>query len=84
MIERARAFDDRELVEIGGKYPTMAIHAKASVKDNFTIQAGQFLGHQDYRVIQMLFTDPNGIFPTQPGCDPLYKKLQPFMGELNA
>src|SRR5215472_9890360 len=54
MIERGSAFDDGEVVSIGGKYPVKIIDADERAHDDYTIQAGQYLGHEDYRVQQVL------------------------------
>jgi hypothetical protein len=44
MIDRGRAFDDGELVSLGGKFPLKVITANDDrAQSEFTIQAGQYL-----------------------------------------
>lgn len=59
-------------VSLGGKYPVRIHPASDDVKSDFTVQAGQYLGHQNYSVLQVLFCDPNGVYPGEPGIDPEY------------
>lgn len=49
-------------------FPFMAHWCSESVKSEYTIQAGQYLGTEDYRVLQILLCDPAGVFPGQEGC----------------
>lgn len=78
MIERGREFADGELF----RFPTMnvdmkAVHCVPSVREDYTFQAGQYLGHQDFRVTQILIPDAGGRFP--PTCDAPYSQ-QPVLG----
>jgi hypothetical protein len=75
MIERGRAFDDGELVGIGGKLPVKVICADQRARDEFTVQAGQFFGTEDYDVQQVLAPDRSGRFPGEPDCDPPYRDV---------
>lgn len=68
MIARGRRFDDNETVSLGGKYPVLVFLASAVVKRRYTIQAGQFLGHENYDVMQVVLPDPNGFMPGDPRC----------------
>lgn len=72
MIGRGSQFEDRELIDIGWLYPCMAVHCREEVKDLFTVQAGNFYGNNNYRVIQILVPDAAGRFPGTEGC------LEPF------
>lgn len=78
MIERGREFDDHELIDIGGKFPCAALHCLPAVKSQMTIQAGEYLGHQRYRVTQVLVPDKAGRFPWNAGCDEPYRRVPLF------
>ncbi len=68
MIERGHKFADGELVELGGgKFPVCLIDAAESVKDDYTVQAGEHYSG-DYAVMQVVMSDPCGLFPWQPKC----------------
>lgn len=53
--------------------------ARDSVKDQYTIQTGQFYRTQDYRVQQILIPDEAGRFPNDPNCD---YYLQPMLAAM--
>lgn len=72
MIERGRAFDEGELVSLGGKYPVAVYRASEAIKPEVTCQAGQILGREDYDVMQVVYCDPNGHFPGHKDCEPPY------------
>jgi hypothetical protein len=77
MIKRDRGFKNNEIIDIGGKHPTCAIDADdEEVKKEFTIQAGRYLGHEFYRVQQIVIPDKNGLFPWQVGCAEPYSKVR--------
>jgi len=59
-------------IDIGGTYPIRARLAGAAARTDYTIQAGQYLGHDEYAVVQVLFPDPSGRYPGEEGCDPRY------------
>lgn len=40
-----------------------------AARRNYTIQAGQFYGHEDYEVQQILFPDRSGRYLDDPRCD---------------
>lgn len=40
-----------------------------SVREEYTIQAGQYLGREDYPVLQVVLSDGEGRFPGDPLCD---------------
>jgi hypothetical protein len=69
MRERGRPFDNGELINIGGKFPLKAINTTPKAKEDYTIQAGQYLGHEDYAVQQLLIPDKHGRFPGDPKCE---------------
>jgi hypothetical protein len=68
MIDRDGPFLDGEEVDLGGAFPCRAIACRGSVRDEYTIQAGQFLRREDYDVVQMLVPDQAGRFPGDPLC----------------
>jgi len=68
MIERGYKFADGELVELGGsKFPVCLVDAAESVKDDYTVQAGEHYSG-DYAVMQVVMSDPCGLFPWQQKC----------------
>lgn len=76
MIERGRAFEDGEVVSLGGKFPFVAVEAAESVKERFTVQATNFLGRSNYRVMQIVLCDKAGLFPWQAGCAEPYRSAK--------
>lgn len=62
-----------EVVDIGGKFPIHARTAGPAAKTDWTIQAGVYLGHQDYEVQQLLLCYPEGVYPGEEGIDPGYE-----------
>ncbi len=79
MIERGSAFAAREMVDIGGAFPCLAVACVEGVRDIYTIQAGEYLERQDYDVVQMIVPDPDGRFPPDPLCAPGYRNV-PILG----
>jgi hypothetical protein len=77
MIERGRKFTDGELVSLGegAKYSLLVVDAADSVKDRYTIQAGQHLGTEEYQVMQVVMPDKSGRFPGQRGASAPYSKV---------
>jgi uncharacterized protein DUF4262 len=51
MIERDHAFAEGEIVDLGGKYPVKIITANERAQTDYTIQAGQFLGHESQGIV---------------------------------
>ncbi len=74
MIEH-RPLTDGELVDIGGKFPAMAVACADHVRAEYTIQAGQYLEREDYPVMQMVLPDPAGRFPGDPLCEAPFRAL---------
>jgi hypothetical protein len=81
MIKRGVAFADGELVNAGGKLPAKIIVADVRARDQYTIQAGQHFGHEDYCVLQVLVSDRDGHFPDEPGCQPPYCDIPVLRGQ---
>jgi len=63
-------FEEGELVSIGGKFPVKIVQPDARARSEYTIQAGQFYGTEEYPVLQVLLCDYSGMFPDEPGCQP--------------
>jgi hypothetical protein len=72
IIERGKAFDDGELVSLGGKYSVKVVNADPEVKQFYTVQAGEILEHQNYHVQQVIACDRQGRFPDDPACEEPY------------
>ena len=68
MIERGYKFADGEMVDLGGSFPVCLVDAADSVKDDYTIQAGEHYGSSDYAVMQVVLSDKAGLFPWQSKC----------------
>lgn len=67
MREKGKAFEEG-LFDIDWNFPVKIRNAGAVVKDRFTVQAGQYLGREDYVVQQVMICDPRGRFPGDEGC----------------
>jgi hypothetical protein len=76
MIERGRAFEDGEVVPLGGEHPVCVVDADEGVKDRYTIQASNMFGREGYRVQQVVFPDMADLFPWQPGCAEPYSRVR--------
>ena len=76
--KRGRAFDDGERVEYGARFPVLVFDARDDVRDHFTLLAGDHLGHEAYRVQQVVVADPQGRFPNEDGCAEPYRSVPVF------
>ena len=56
--------------QFGAAFPARVRRATAAAKQRFTIQAGRFLRHEEYDVLQLLLCDPAGVYPDEPECAP--------------
>ncbi len=71
MIARGGPFANGEVVALPMlTLPMKFIVADTRAHENYTVQAGEYLGHQNYDVLQVLISDREGRFPDQPGCQP--------------
>ena len=76
MIAAGRPFLDGQLVRIGdARLPVKAIRANSSAQADYTIQAGQYFGREDYEVMQVMLPDRAGRFPGEDGCQPAYANI---------
>lgn len=69
-----RAFKHGERVSLG-KHAVKLVEADPVVKVNFTIQVGRYYGREDYRVLQILIPDEQGLFPGNKECKPPYSEM---------
>ncbi len=53
--------------------PVKCIPANETAKTDYTIQAGQYLERENYKVVQVILCDKEGRFPGDPGCEPEYE-----------
>lgn len=58
------------VLEIGWTMPAKIRECGARAKADYTVQAGQFHGTEDYRVLQVLVPDKQGRFAGERGCAP--------------
>lgn len=64
-------------ISVGGRFPVRCRWAGPEAKREYTIQAGNWLGHEEYGVVQIIFCDYEGRFPGDPGFDPKFEVPQP-------
>lgn len=57
-------------ISLGGRFPVRIRQTRADVRSRYTIQAGRYLGHERYDVLQLLLCDRDGRYPGEAGCDP--------------
>lgn len=84
MRERGRAFEDGELVDIGSPAKLKVVRAPASASTDYGILVAQYFScmHTDVEMLQVLIPDPQGRFPDEEECDPVYAG-QPVRGLLH-
>ena len=76
MIAAGHGFEDGETVRmLGSKASVKLIHANAAAREEYTIQAGEHFGHQNYSVMQVLISDKKGRFPGDEGCEEPYASV---------
>ncbi|MCS4088447.1 DUF4262 domain-containing protein [Rhizobium sp. BK176] len=56
------------LLDIGWTMPFKVRNAGGNVRTEFTAQAGEYLGHERYAVVQVMICDRDGRYPGDPGC----------------
>ena len=81
MIENKRPFFDGEEINLGGEQSVTMRNCTKIAHMQYTIQAGQFYGNEDYQVQQILIPDKKGRLPDHPHCHkdykvPVLKKLE--------
>lgn len=60
------AYNNTEVVELFEGFKVAILDARASVRDRYTIQTGQYYGHEDYQVQQVVIPDEEGRLPNNP------------------
>jgi hypothetical protein len=73
MIKQKRAFHDGELLRRGGNLPFKTIRCGREAREEYTCQATNAWGDDDYAVMQILLPDPKGHFPDNPRCVARYR-----------
>ena len=68
MRERGKPLDEG-MLDIGWTFPFKIRKAGGKVRDEYTIQAGEYLGHQRYEVTQVMICDREGRYPGDRGCE---------------
>jgi hypothetical protein len=81
LIKRGKPFDNGSTVDLGGKHPLMVWNCTEVAKSEFLIQAGEYFGHSDYLVQQVVIPDPQGRWPDDILCHkdyrvPLLKRIE--------
>ena len=76
MIDADAAFEDGQIVLIpDADLPVKIIRANKTAHTEYTVQAGQHFGHENYAVMQVLIPDPSGKFPDEAGCQPPFSNF---------
>nr|WP_295468864.1 DUF4262 domain-containing protein [Mesorhizobium sp.] len=65
------------LVDIGWSIPVKIRQAGPLARSHYTIQVDEYLGHNRYRVLQVMVCDENGRYPGDAGCAPRYDVDRP-------
>ena len=63
MLERKGPFGNGEQVNIGGDFDFQVWDTTVISKLQYTLQATEFFGHQEYTVQQVVIPDPHGRYP---------------------
>ena len=75
MIAAGHGFEDGETVRMLGSKEVKLIHASAAAREEYTIQAGEHFGHDEYEVMQVLIPDKQGRFPGDEDCEEPYASV---------
>ncbi|MGH7033820.1 MAG: DUF4262 domain-containing protein [Stellaceae bacterium] len=79
--DRGKAFDDEELVSLGGKFPIRIVDAGLIGGKRYATFVGIFYGTDSYEVRQVILPDTQGRWPDTPGCDAPYRN-QPILSAI--
>lgn len=77
MQRRAGKAFEEGFVDIDWTIPVKVRKASGDVNERFTIQAGQYLGHENYTVLQVMICDWQGKYPGDEGVTPYFDVEQP-------
>lgn len=76
-MRNAAAPIEEGMLDIDWTFPFKIRKAGDRAKADFTIQAGQYLGHEDYEVLQVMICDKNGKYPGDEGITEGFDVEQP-------
>ena len=76
--DRGRAFEDEELVSVGGKFPLRIIDTGEIGHRRYAYFARIYYASETVEVRQVLLPDTQGRWPDTPGCDAPYR-AQPIL-----
>lgn len=68
---------DEGFLDIEWSFPFKIRKTSEAAKSGYTIQAGSYLGREDYDVLQVMICDKNGKYPGDEGCAPGFNVAQP-------
>jgi hypothetical protein len=63
-------------------FETIFIECDQAAKEEYTCKASLFYGHNRYKLLQMVWPDPKGLFPWEKGFAEKFVKLQPLVGQV--
>jgi hypothetical protein len=66
--DRGFGFRDNEIVSLGGKYPVYMVDAGDAGRTQCAKFVGAYYGTNDFALLQVIFPDPEGRWPGDPGC----------------
>jgi hypothetical protein len=76
MIDADAAFEDGQVVLIpGARLPVKIVRANNVARTEYALQAGQYFGHNNYPIMQVLIPDRDGKFPGDVGCQPPFSDI---------
>lgn len=78
MNAQGKPFEHGTILHFGGEFGVKIIDASDFVKEEYTVQAGQFFSTEDYRVQQVVIPDKAGKFPGEEGCAEPYASFPVF------
>lgn len=74
MRKRGRAFENGELVNLGGQFPLKVIDPPGLVTGEYTLLVESYYDTTVFRVQQAIMCDPQGRFPGDAGCELPYQR----------
>jgi hypothetical protein len=57
------------MLDLNWTFPFKIRKAGGNVRTHYTIQVGQYLGHEQYDVLQIMICDEEGRYPGDEGCE---------------
>lgn len=68
---------DEGLLDLDWSFPFKIRKCSDLAKEEYTIQCGQFLGRENYDVLQVMICDKSGKYPGEENVDPRYDVSRP-------